>query len=204
MLRNTVIFNLIQFVKDNNIKEVDHHQAFLDERHIKSLIKGTYPFEKPSQHLIWPELIKILKLDKITIHLLENFSDAIEKEEFEIAAVMQREIYYGSKYLLTENELFEKGSEYISTLKKGISLSKIFINLLDEVVEIELIWKKEGFSNINFVLDRLLKISNIIHNHEINDLRLEIVDFMQNLKCSHPKLLIDDLMAYFNVLKKRD
>jgi len=204
MMKNIVMFNLIQFVIDNNIKEVDHHQAFWDERHIKSLIRGSYPFEKPSQHLIWPKLINNLKLDKITIHLLENFSDAIEKEDFVVAAVMQREIYNGWKFGLTENELFEKGSEYISSLKKGISLSKFFHNLLDEVVEIELIWKQEGFSKINFVIDRLLKISNIIHSHEIDDFRLEVVDFMQNLKCSHPKLLIDDLIAYFNVLKKRE
>ena len=200
-VKNTVISNIVQFVIYNSIKKGDHINEAKEEPINDLIFNSSYSLNATDGVSLWQTLIKDLSLDKITVHLFENFSDAIEKEDYMMAAVMKREILSRWKLSLSENDILKRGSEYISSLKIGISHSEIFRNLLDTVDDIEQNWKKHGLKSVNYILDNLLQILNDFKMHDFEEVKDEAFDFLLESDYEHPIIIIDYSITYFNILK---
>ncbi|HLS11599.1 MAG TPA: hypothetical protein VK050_05520 [Flavobacteriaceae bacterium] len=91
-MKNTILSNLIDFAVYFEIQEVDHEQAAFSRADEDIPCNSSWKIKRIDPNLLWMTLLEDFKFDKTSIHLLENFSDALEREDYLAAKIMKQEI----------------------------------------------------------------------------------------------------------------
>lgn len=201
-MKNTITSNLIQFAVYHDIKEVDHEKVSLCLVHDDTIYRSSYQLSPLDGNSLWVYLVRDLKIDKTTIHLFENFCDAIDKEDYDIAAIMKREIL--NRWICpSEDYLLEKGAEYLSKLKIGIQNSSIFKHLVDSVDELAQKWNQKGFQQTHYIIEQLLIISNEFNMYDFDEVVDEAFASIRS-EYTHPILTVENSIELFRVLVRSE
>jgi hypothetical protein len=197
-MREQVLSNIINFVTNNDITEVDH----LDHIMVDScLTVSDDVINTNSMNLIWLNISKGLKLDNISIHLLENFSDAMDWEDYISASKMKIEILnrWGN---LTEDDFWEMGRAYLFHLKEGFKESRVLRYLYESIKEVEHVWVSRKFKQLNFIIEELDVINCNVSSHSPQELWDEVVLTIEDdSNITHPLLMIEDVIELFKLFK---
>lgn len=187
-MRNEILSNIINYVTEHNIHNVDDSDIFNLE----------YSMNELNDHLQWTDISKSLGFDKIGIYLLENFKNAIDNEDYISAKYMKEEI--SKHWNINEELIWEKGREYLYDLRIGCENTS-FKYLLNDIKELEYIWINKKMEGIGTILPELEVIANDINHHSRNEVNGEVLDSIINSNYTHPVLLIDIIVTFFKLIK---
>jgi|SRR5690625_2847094 len=191
-MKYTIISNLIDFAVYYNIQT---NGANKPEDNADCFSNGIAEWEASN---IWKTLMEDLKLDTISIYLLENFSNAIKSEDYRAAIKMKEEIY--NQWQCPNNAHFLKnGLEYLFKLRKGLEKSDLLKDNLGSIDYLENLWKSKGLNNLDKILNELAYINYKINSFHSFELTLEAFGFIGE-ETTHPILEIKRIMEYFWVL----
>tara|TARA_R110000772_G_scaffold66676_4_gene148364 strand:- start:3969 stop:4565 length:597 start_codon:yes stop_codon:yes gene_type:complete len=197
-MRELVLSNIIDFVTINDINEVNHVEFAMSE----GCNTGDIIAEN-SKNLIWSDISREFKFDKISIHLLENFSNAVEGEDYMSASKMKKEIL--SRWeCRTEDDFWEIGREYLFTLKQGLKKSKMLKYLFESVKELEHLWVTRKMGNLNFIVDELSVISDNISSNDREKISNEVILTIDYSATPHPLLTIENVVTFFKLLQEKE
>ena len=197
-MRELVLSNIIDFVTCNDINEVDHVTLALSEDYDY----GDMVMDN-SKNLIWMGISTELKFDKISIHLLENFSNAVDGEDYMSASKMKKEIL--SRWeCRTEDDFWEIGREYLFTLKQGLKKSKLLNYLLESVKELEHLWVTRKMDYLDYIVTELGIISENISSNDSEKMLNESILSDNESSTPHPLLIIENAVTFFTLLQERE
>ena len=193
-MNEQIVSNIIKYVIEKNIIEVAIPVFGAIDNNHSTLIEL-------DEDSVWFEISKDFKFDKISIHLLDNFSNVIDREDYLAAYAMKKELIRRWEYL-DENYLWNTGRKYLKALRKGIPNST-FNHLINTVGEIEYMWKTRKFNAYVFVMNKLIGISDEINNYPIDCIKDEISDsiFASKKDYTHPLLIIDSVIDFFKIIE---
>ena len=195
-MKNTILSNLIDFAVYHDIQNKESNKASRKE-------VDCFSYEVTHVEIteIWDTLMENFKLDKLSIYLLENFSNAIKTENYKAAAKMKQEIY--NQWNCPSNAHFLKtGFEYLFKLRKGLENSELHKNKLRSMDYLEKLWMNKGLANLEKILKELAHIDESINSHEASDVLIEALDAIGARTYTHPILVIKRAMEYFWALNQ--
>jgi len=201
-MKNTIISNLIDFVVYHDIKENDHIEKSVYSK--KETVPGRYnQFYGIESEELWFHIVEDFKLDKITTHLFENFSNAIDREDYKSAAILKQEIL--NWYYLNEGSVLNIGGKYISELKNGLIDSELLKDLVPRVDKIERVWDQNGVKSSYGITEELMMILEEFNKHDSKMMFSESLNFITNFdfSYSHPTTIIERAIEFFSILTKR-
>jgi hypothetical protein len=202
-MKKSVLSNLIKFVTSNvvtktPIQVINETIADFEEN-------GDEEFSKTNsldKSMIWLNIREKIKLDKLSIYLLENFKHAIESENYGAASYMKKEI--DNHWDIYDDDFWRIGRDYLVELKNGFLNSKHFEYLIPEIGDILYMWVNKGMCEYDYIVEKLETLDEIMNNDFVNNkniIRKESLDFIINGATNdHPITYIDIVKEYFNLL----
>jgi hypothetical protein len=195
-MKEKVLSNIIEYVttQDVNVPIIESFE---------NVNVSEYSFNMTSPSLIWLELTDLMKFDKVSTHLLQNFKDAIDNENYIGASYMRKEIL--NRWDLREDDFWRAGKDLLVDLKNGVNNSEILNDQESIVGDILYSWNNNGFEEYDYVLSNLLEFQDYLTNYfEKEKMKSEVLSFIMsdNSDIQHPLLIIDVIVEYFKLIKE--
>tara|TARA_R110000772_G_scaffold2410_2_gene8394 strand:- start:15025 stop:15663 length:639 start_codon:yes stop_codon:yes gene_type:complete len=209
-MRELVLSNLIKFILEKDISgEIPSNVSVYDDsgNHYEAIVDpleydwfDDYIHEN-SGYWKWVDIRNTLKFDKITQHLLERFSDAIDREDYSSASVMRKEILNQWEFL-NEKDFWEMGRVHLFHLKFGLKRFESVKYLFNDVRTLEEIWVNKGFEEYDYILKELNDIWDTIKRYTLTELNSKINEVPNSH--IHISELIDNCVTFFELFKKEN
>lgn len=186
-LKNRLLHNIINFITENDINPPANMTFNTGSEIIP-----------PHGSELWKFVISIFEFDKLTLYLINSLRDSVVNEDYLLSHNLKIEI---EEYLeLSEATVHAVGLKLINEFHCSTLHSDLLSDIVPNTIECGIVWNAEGISelpSINAKVDQLRKHIYTFNSQEIGD---EAVDFIIDIGCSHPVLLIDKLQLYFSLL----
>lgn len=199
-MKNIVLKNIVDFVTnvDVSVSNDAFIHALMGEISVaESFISALDPC--PSNQ--WIIIKDDMKLDSVTSMLLENFSDAVESEDYMAASIIKKEVLDRMENL-DEDYLWNKGRSYIFNLKENSVNSDLCKDWSDTLKEIEHVWNTKKFDGHKYVLDTLIELQEDISGYDRETIHSDIRNFKNVIYTSHPYFSIYDAVNFFKLISK--
>ena len=178
-MKEKVLTNILDFIIENNIDGQDHVknwlQSFVNEdRPLVELLDEDFD----NSHVIWAESKTFLKFNKTSIMLIENFSEAVNNENYLLASSMKE--YILNDWDFDEEKLLSECKEFIGELIYFSDEYNFNFDLHNKINYVKTKLEESGFKSIpefsgeldnikNGVIDSI-KDKNIIIDFDITKL----------------------------------
>lgn len=204
-MKTKVLSNILDYIIENDItNRIRFHDIIENESEIDVISRpkiGLGYIELP-KNAIWTDISSNLNFDNISFHLLDNFSSTIDVEDYKSAGAMKKEIL--DRWDISDDNFWEIGKNYLSELKAGTEMSKLFKNSIgDEIREVEKIWISEKIDSLSIVIERLIDILNYMVSYSPDELTEDVIDLIENDGVIHPMTSIEEAIDYFKLLKEQ-
>lgn len=184
-----ILENIIEYVISNDVVSSDNTTNDIIDRSGYELLT----LNDLSPKLVWKEVSDILKIDNISKYLLENFRDAISKEDYTSASYMKNEIH--KRLSIDITELNKLSVDLVVDLKNGCSDSKLLNYLTDDVNDLLINW-----GNNDYVLKGIEVLRKNINSSNPNEVKNEILDTILEPDKTHPVLVIEIIELLLKLL----
>ena len=127
-MKELVITNLVQYATENNVSKT-LSELVLDIMYHE---ENEYVVEELDASFIWYDIVNALNIDKISVKLLENFSHAVDNEDYKSLSLMKEEV--SNRWDFDEDKVIGVLNETLVDLLVSVSSSKLLNNHSDKVV----------------------------------------------------------------------
>lgn len=200
-MKNIVLSNVINFLTNTDVSIVNN-----TENVVMSVLAGDITYQdgavvalEHSPNDIWNYIIEDLKFDKVTVNLLENLKDSVEREDYISTSILKKEVLERWE-TLDEKYFWEMGRKYLFKLKQGIASSKLFKEYLPDVKKLENVWIESGFKEYKYVLESLLDLNKEVFSYNKETLYSDVNSYDGLDLYNHPYFSLELTLIYFKIL----
>ena len=201
-MKTKVLSNILNFVTKSGIVNDDFNEStsIFGESDIEILSRPKIGigYRSLPKGTIWDGISGKMKFDDISIHLLKNFSNTIDREDYISASVMKKDLI--DRWYIKEDDLIEIGRKYLNSLIRGLEKSKLLSYLYENSVELESIWVSEKLNKLDYIIDELDTIFINIANHPSDNIIKDAMEIIYDEEVDHPIIIIEEMINFFKLL----